>query len=283
VVIAIIAILIGLLLPAVQKVRESAARSKCQNNLKQLGLAFHNHESQFGAFPFGTQQRPGATGTVTSYWGHQILPFIEQDNVRNQYKFDLNFNHADNVAVAQTPVQVMVCPSVPERNRVSTNGAATDYVATYGVSTNLYTSGTVTYPNPAASGSPPGIIESAVNRRNMAVTITDGTSNTILLAESAGRPANWRIGVKQSGTVPGSSWNENNGALMRGYTTDGATQPGPCMIGCSNFYAVYSFHPGGANLLFGDGSVRFAPGSVTADLVAALITRIGGESLAPDF
>ncbi len=121
VVITIIAILIGLLLPAVQKVREAAARMKCSNNLKQLRLAFHNHESSFGTFPSGSATRavPGPPArTVVSYWGVQILPYIEQDNVRRLY----NFNAPENAAAVIIPMQIMVCPSVPEQNRVSTIG-----------------------------------------------------------------------------------------------------------------------------------------------------------------
>src|SRR5262245_3185965 len=91
VVIAILARLIGLLLPAVQKVREAAARLQCQNNLKQLGLAFHGHESAHGGFPAYTAQKIISLDPprrVVAYWGVQVLPYIEQDNVRALYNFD---------------------------------------------------------------------------------------------------------------------------------------------------------------------------------------------------
>lgn len=287
VVIAIIAILIGLLLPAVQKVREAAARAKCQNNLKQLGLAFHNHESGMGAFPSGSVTRvvPGPPQrTVVSYWGVQILPYIEQENVRNLYNFDFRFNEPENAAAVIIPIQTMICPSTPETDRVSTisttyRGAATDYQATVSVSANLYTSGTLSTPNPAGTGAPVGIISPGNNQPAKISSITDGTSNTILLAESAGRPVRWVPGrrFEPAANVPVSSWGEYNASIVRGYTTDGLTQPGPCMVNCSNFYSIYSFHTGGANVLYGDGSVRFLRANVAAENVAALITREGGE------
>jgi prepilin-type N-terminal cleavage/methylation domain-containing protein/prepilin-type processing-associated H-X9-DG protein len=287
VVIAIIAILIGLLLPAVQKVREAAARTKCQNNLKQLGLAFHNYESGFGAFPSGSTTRTIAgppTRTVVSYWGVEILPYIEQDNVRRLYNFDFNFNAPENAAAVQIPIQIMICPSVPEGNRFSVigttyRGAATDYQATVSVSANLYTSGIITTPNPAGTAAPVGIISPGNNQAATIALITDGTSNTMLLAEAAGRPARWVPGKRfePAATVPVCSWGEYNGSIMRGYTPDGISQPGPCMVNCSNFYSIYSFHTGGANILYGDGSVRFLRSSVNATTVAALVTRSGGE------
>lgn len=290
VVIAIIAILIGLLLPAVQKVREAAARMKCSNNLKQLGLAFHNHESGLGTFPSGSVTRVVAgppSRTVVSYWGVQILPYIEQDNVRSLYNFDFNFNAPENAAAVIIPIQIMICPSVPESNRVSTlgttyRGAAVDYQATVSVSANLYSSGVVTTPNPAGTGAPVGIISPGNNQPARIADITDGTSNTILLAESGGRPTRWLPGrrFEPAATVPVSSWGEYNGSIVRGYTPDGLNQPGPCMVNCSNFYSIYSFHSGGANVLYGDGSVRFLRSSVNANTVAALVTRAGGEVVA---
>src|SRR5262245_24423331 len=93
VVIAIIAILIGLLLPAVQKVREAANRMKCSNNLKQIGLGLHNHHDAMGEFPAARQQVLLPNGNIKVHsWTPHILPYVEQDNVFKMYRFDLNWD-----------------------------------------------------------------------------------------------------------------------------------------------------------------------------------------------
>lgn len=281
VVIAIIAVLIGLLLPAVQKVREAAARMQCSNNLRQLGLAFHNYHTTHERFPAGFTNSP-----ASAYWGVQILPYIEQENVRNNYDFTLAFNHANNQTIVQTPIKVMVCPSAPGGpSRLSVlagkNYAIADYAVPWGVQSSQYTNGFVSTPQPADTR---GVIVSTANTFCRLLEVTDGTSNTFLLIESAGRPENWRLGQKTANTVNLGGWAEANGFLVRGFRTDGtdthsSTAGGPCMINCNNFYSLYSFHPGGTNTLFADGSVRFVTQSATATTVAALITRAGGELL----
>jgi prepilin-type processing-associated H-X9-DG protein len=109
--------------------------------------------------------------------------------------------------------------------------------------------------------------------------IADGTSQTILLAEDAGRPRQWRAG--QPGpdqTVEGGPWAAvNSGIILQGSAPDGTTRPGPCAINCTNQREVYSFHPGGANAVFADGSVHFLPAGMSIRVLAALVTRAGGE------
>jgi prepilin-type N-terminal cleavage/methylation domain-containing protein len=293
VVIAIIAILIGLLLPAVQKIREAANRMKCSNSLKQLGLAFHNHESAYGYFPVATHARSvtiaGVTKTVNSYWGIQILPYIEQDNVRNQYNFDFNNRDQENKNVVAIPIKIMVCPSTPKQDRMSViggsspafSGAVGDYAATIAVWPTMYTNGFISHANPAGGTSTPwGIIGSTSLTAPARIgSVTDGTSNTILLAECSGRPDRWAAGkIDPSMQVTTSGWSEYNGFVVRGYQQDGTgTTGGPCMINCNNYLSLYGFHTGGVNVLNGDGSVRFLRSSVSATVVADAITRDGGE------
>ncbi len=109
--------------------------------------------------------------------------------------------------------------------------------------------------------------------------ITDGTSNTILLAEDAGRPRQWRVG--QAGpdqVIWGAPWAANlNRLRLRGATIDGVSRPGPCALNCSNDHEIYSFHPGGANTTFADGSVHFLKTGLDIRVLARLVTRAGGE------
>jgi prepilin-type N-terminal cleavage/methylation domain-containing protein len=115
VVIAIIAVLIGLLLPAVQKVRESAARLKCQNNLKQIGLALHNYHDTAQSFPPGINARIvqwwGEMGSPGWGWAAYLLPFVEQQNLFRTIRFDLSIADPANAAPRVTSVAIYLCPS----------------------------------------------------------------------------------------------------------------------------------------------------------------------------
>jgi prepilin-type N-terminal cleavage/methylation domain-containing protein/prepilin-type processing-associated H-X9-DG protein len=294
VVIAIIAILIGLLLPAVQKVREAAARIQCTNNLKQLGLAFHGFHDVNNRLP--TSTNVGA-GTPRSSAFTFILPFIEQDNLYRMYDFKQNWYDPANLPVSQTPLKILQCPSSPSPTRLdgkpeawSPLVAVTDYGITTHVAQRLVSAGYVPVAGPGAMPkNDPG---------PRLADVTDGLSNTIFVAESAGRPNLWQVG-KQIGTVPTSKVNGGGWARaatafsLEGSSADGTSFPGPCGINCTNgqnyqtypdaYYgtdgsgAIYAFHTGGANALFGDGSVHFLRQSINIQTLAALITRGGGE------
>src|SRR4051812_6508501 len=117
VVIAIIAVLIGLLLPAVQKVRAAAARMQCANNLKQIGLAMHNHESTYGYFPTSGAESAafGMTGVgfETMGWAYQLLPYVEQDNLHKigETSGPYNWNPTLGKAMVEVPVKTYLCPA----------------------------------------------------------------------------------------------------------------------------------------------------------------------------
>ncbi|WP_165252306.1 DUF1559 domain-containing protein [Paludisphaera soli] len=296
VVIAIIAVLIALLLPAVQAAREAARRMQCANNLRQLGLGMHNVHTAMNSFPMN-ETRP-----VTRYWGAQIIPYMEQVNLFNLYNIDVNYNTPPNSTAISYPLAVFMCPSTPESPRMNPAflavpgpgmdkwpAAAADYAASTGISSNLWAAPSVMNSGPPFSTD--GVLQgnNTAGRRNVA-EITDGTSNTILIVESAGRPQIWRAGLKK---VPGSGlttanssilcgWGEPNAFSIRGYDQGGVVNKGRCAVNCSNVYATYAFHPGGANILLADGSTRFIKETVAIETYAALLTRSGGEIISAD-
>jgi prepilin-type N-terminal cleavage/methylation domain-containing protein/prepilin-type processing-associated H-X9-DG protein len=287
VVIAIIAILIALLVPAVQKVREAAARTQCANNLKQIGLALHNYHDANKCFP------PGQTDSPKKHiWAAYILPYLEQANLVRGYNFNiLHWFEGTNQAIVVVQLQVMQCPSAPssrvedsanQRAGVTVPAACGDYGAIGNVDEALVQGGFIPGPLPAK---PNGVLV-AVNRTRIP-DITDGTSQTLMVGEIAGRPVQYVTGRKIV-TIPGSpvygaGWADwDNGFQIHGASADGMTQPGPCGVNCTNNKGLFSFHPGGVNTLFADGSVHFLRDDIGVTIVAALATRNGGEIIPGD-
>jgi prepilin-type N-terminal cleavage/methylation domain-containing protein/prepilin-type processing-associated H-X9-DG protein len=303
VVIAVIAILIGLLLPAVQKVRESAARAQCANNLKQVGLAVHNFHGANEHLP-GNLRNP-AVNTVRVRWTTYSLSYIEQDNVFRNYNQNVNWSDPANLPYTSRPLKLLQCPSVPLPDRQDYDPsignwnptvATGDYSGIYKVDPRLVALNIGVLPGD-------GIVDKTQKVRF--ADITDGLSNTIHVTESAGKPNLYRVG-KLVGTPPaaytqGGGWCRPASEIpsFAGSTPDGTTFPGTCAVNCTNglpvagypdaYYgtdglgAVSGFHPGGVNALLGDGSVRFIRSSVTVQTFAALVTRNGGETNAGDY
>jgi type II secretory pathway pseudopilin PulG len=300
IVIAIIAILIALLVPAVQKVREAAARTQCQNNLKQIGLAMHSFHDDNKAFPPGyVASGPyidGATDTSPGWgWATFTLPYLEQSNVHRQLNL---YQPIQNSPAIQTMLPVFLCPSdltppgpfpVPDAfgNTVCLAGP-TSYAASCG--------------NDASDTRDP--TGNGVFYRNSQIRIAnirDGTSQTILVGERAWANAN---GV-WAGAIPG-------GVLMRGQSNQclpnipGAWYPSSTVAqahahmnnalsdpdGSAGMDDFSSMHTGGSFFLFGDGSVHFvrsvsadnSDGTYTPDGLSfqALATRSGGELIVQD-
>jgi prepilin-type N-terminal cleavage/methylation domain-containing protein/prepilin-type processing-associated H-X9-DG protein len=282
VVIAIIAVLIGLLVPAVQKVRETANRVACSNNLKQLGLALHTFHDTHRQLPPGRTRGPfpqaGVTAAVVHSWTPYLLPYIEQPGLALLYRWDKNHYAPENQPVASVQLKIMQCPSA-EPDRVETadvwsyggRGACGDYAATELIDPALVSMGLVD----RVANSQGVLTENYMTRLT---DITDGAANTILLGEDAGRPKLWlagRPGPEQD--VSGGPWTGGaNTIIVRGSTSDGAFL-GSCALNCSNWRQVYSFHPGGANAVFADGSVHFLKAGMDIRILARLVTRAGGE------
>jgi prepilin-type N-terminal cleavage/methylation domain-containing protein/prepilin-type processing-associated H-X9-DG protein len=298
VVIAIIGVLIGLLLPAVQKAREAANRISCENNLKQIGLALHNFHDTYKHLPGNV--RPSATNTVRVRWVTFLLPFFEQGNVYQAYHFDKNWSDPLNLPLTSQALKILQCPSSPDSERldylpenpVTPIVATGDYAGLYGVDPELVTLG-------LAAEASEGMISKTKNIRF--ADVVDGLSNTLHVTESAGKPTLWQ-GRQQIGTPPdlrvnGGAWSRPGTEipLLRGSSADGTVFPGPVAVNATNgqqetvypdpFYgvdgtgAVYGFHPGGVNALFVDGSVHFINQNIDIRAFAALVTRAGGEVL----
>jgi prepilin-type N-terminal cleavage/methylation domain-containing protein/prepilin-type processing-associated H-X9-DG protein len=286
VVIAIIAILIGLLVPAVQKVREAASRMQCASNLHNIGLALHNFHDTYKGFPPGTALGPfprlGVPAGATHGSWPFLLPFLEQKPLQDRYRFDLDNTDPWNLEVGLTLVRVLQCPSADQDLRPAPLApglaACTDYAPTQGVNPILAQGGWAD-----VVGNYQGIM--VVNSMTRMGDVQDGTANTILVTEDAGRNRRWRAG-RQLETPPyhgGGPWYSRWNAIeIQGSTPDGSSKPGPCALNCTNNGEVYSFHPTGANALFADGSVHFLNANIDIRILARLITRAGGELVPAD-
>ncbi|AWM41425.1 putative major pilin subunit [Gemmata obscuriglobus] len=282
VVIAIIAILIGLLLPAVQKVREAAARMSCQNNLKQFGLAIHNYaNTNDNKFP-ATRVTVGGDAKFRA-WTPLALPYVEQDNVAKQWNFTVKWNQGTNLPVSQTSFKLFKCPSAPDSRRQGTYGALGlgDYGTMNAVRRRFYTANSI--PNFPVAGTAAGDEANGAMAKvtdTPIVGVTDGTSNTILLAEDAGRPNLFQKGKDLgTNTADGHGWADPDGVgiSLDGVQANLVTTGGTCFINCTNDSEVYAFHSGGTNVLMGDGSVRFIREGISAATFAALVTASAGD------
>jgi prepilin-type N-terminal cleavage/methylation domain-containing protein/prepilin-type processing-associated H-X9-DG protein len=305
VVIAIIGILVALLLPAIQAAREAARRTQCVNNLKQMGLAILNYESSRRCFPRGrwnliptdtgkhnVVDRPTAKSN-DACWTVVVLPYAEEQNIASQYDLKKEWFHTDNRTAVSYPLKIFVCPSVPEQSRSDTTftssmqPAAGDYGCINGVGSAAWNFHPElgTYPGNISGGEDNpkviGVMTKALLRSPCRFKdIIDGTSKTILIAETAGRPDQYfdgRLGNSAGLIVPvdaGTGWADPDS----GFTLN--TQP---VINHSNNGEIYAFHPGGAQFCFADGSTRFISSSLDTVIGIALVTRAGDEIIPNDF
>jgi prepilin-type N-terminal cleavage/methylation domain-containing protein/prepilin-type processing-associated H-X9-DG protein len=339
VVIAIIGILIALLLPAVQKVREAANRTQCTNNLKQMGIALHGYHDTWQSFPYGASDDYGDnSGDWQSLpWGVYILPFLEQQNLYRKFNVATlsgengaqmwnnqlpstvgltwtfnnppnNTDNADpNVNPAATSLKVYRCPASPnigvptyrdtwsntycgytDINCQPVAGSGTwtvaisDYIACSGVTGGMR--GTYGLNNVSDEN---GILND--NKGVRIAQVVDGLSNTWLVGEQGGAPNIWVSGPTLFDSPPfnkgisicGAGWaDETNGdkwLVGNDYNGLNPGGHGPCTINCANAAGYFAFHTGGANFLYGDGSVRFVQQSLNTKI--ALLSLMFADAL----
>ena len=346
--ISIIAVLIALLLPAVQAAREAARRAQCTNNMKQIGLALHNYESSFGAFPPGgiaDESRAGIWGGAGSNnvasWRALVIPQMEGGAIYNAINFNLSLNNSTSSSAQWTALMTIntswLCPSDdnyqgvgdgfrassgpwgqypngsmpnnPFTNQPETRVPISNYAGSFG---DNYAIGALTgsqnpwetYPYPptlavgqirigwpgfwgtnfnATLGRPGGQLRGMFCYRNAGIgpvtiaSITDGTSNTLMVGE-----------MLPSQAADSNFWNHNGCTLGTTIPINWQTLRAPASgtaFGSADWQNRFSYaskgakskHPGGANFLFGDGSVHFLKNSIALTTYCALGSRNGGE------
>ncbi len=304
VVIAIIAVLVGLLLPAVQKVREAAARMSCSNNLKQLALGCHNYHSSFNQFPYSQN---ADADTSFAGWIPMLFPYIEQPSQIVPYTHAANPSYAawtigfKNIAVPENiPIKTLICPTDGTTVDDSNSDGMTNYLAITAPQTDSRDGSDSNmagvffyayhYPIGQTTALEAAGIPATMNGGTTITSITDGTSNTIMIGERPPDHVNdwgaWAYGEQDS------SLGIANGNLFVN-TSDG--HGNACPVGpqypqpaysqapftgqqtqCDDNH-FWSKHTGGMNVAFADGSIHFLTWSISTTLWAALATKAGGE------
>jgi prepilin-type processing-associated H-X9-DG protein len=255
VVLAILAILIGLLLPAVQKVRQAAARIQCSNNIKQIILAIHNCHDTYNKFPPLAGHFPTDKGQGTAFF--YVLPFIEQDNLYTSAQVEQGLFSVWNNGVYSKEIKTYLCPEDPS------GGVGRRYEDWLALSN--YAANFLVFGNRA---------ENNLQGASRIASITDGLSNTIFFAERYqlcnGTPMGW-------GYAGESAW-----APAFAYLSAGKFQERPAQMDC-DATLPQGVHPGGINVGLGDGSVRFVSSNLSLLTWSAACTPDGGEVLGPDW
>jgi prepilin-type N-terminal cleavage/methylation domain-containing protein len=295
VVIGIIGILAAVILPAVNAAREAGRRTTCQNNIRQIALATLSYENQFKKLPPGR----AANGLPPRGFYSWILPNLEETTVASRYNNKLAWNDPQNQPASDVTIPLFLCATVGEER-----GAITDYSPVLGVSANVHQAvwqGEQRHPSQPGVMDPVrlfGIILETDERRS--AKVTDGMSKTVLLAECAGRPQYYIRGLAGQGSVQGR-WASPQSNLRVSVSaalpppsipypleSDGTPKKiPPAMMNFINGFAaeqgnhpgpeIYSFHSGGANLAFGDATVRFISDSISEETLLYILTAQDGD------
>jgi len=312
VVIAIIAILIALLLPAVQQAREAARRTQCKNNMKQLGLALHNYHDVNRCFPPARLSTNPKYGQMVA-----LLPYFEQGALASKFDVNATAGFAApvNQPVANTRVTMIRCPSSPVdnvikmRNSSSTGSSYGAFITATGSTTDPNDPAIMTgWPSDywvshainsssysMAYGAGKSVLPIMAGVNPQMRDVTDGLSNTIMVSEHAGydqhyvKGVGWPMPATDVTLDQPGAWGTWLGwcafqiqtypsYTAATYPTGSSTPSGVgCTINCNNSQGVFGFHPGGAHVLLGDGSVRMLAEGMSNVVLMGLASRNGGE------
>lgn len=295
----------GLLTPLLVAGHQDAARAQCTDNLRNLGqgvLAYErvNRELPNGWYgPNFSADNP----SVYSGWGARLLPYIDQDDLYRRYSWQHHYYAPENQAVIATPLSVFQCPSAPaDRLMVGlTNIQTNETFADRKAATSDYNipRGYMEYEQPRIDNRVPSALMGLTNDGAQRVCaqiiprlnlVTDGLSTSIMLTEQGGRPDYYVKRAKQedasrifhAGFIgPWAGWGSN---WARCGTPDGSREfkgVSDCLINCNNGFGIYSFHEGGANAVFMDGSVRFLNENIEPLVLFSLLSRAGAENVSP--
>ncbi|MES2790619.1 MAG: DUF1559 domain-containing protein [Planctomycetota bacterium] len=282
VVIAIIAVLIALLLPAVQQAREAARRSQCKNNMKQLGLALHNYHDTMNILPYGCHADQSGHS-----WCLYILPYIDQANVYNKWVFNCNY-YGNNALLRRSPQPALMCPSDTAQIWWDQNPLY-NYAVCLGTTNNAHTSplnGVNWAPGAfdvtdGSGGSPNFCLNIPGPKTYRLRDMTDGTSNTIFMAEVRQGQVNQDIRglawyAPFAGFTTNIGPNSSSPDVMGGFCNNQPNLGMPC-VGGATALSARSRHTGGVHTLLGDGAVRFISNNINLPTWQALSTIQAGE------
>jgi prepilin-type N-terminal cleavage/methylation domain-containing protein/prepilin-type processing-associated H-X9-DG protein len=283
VVIAIIAVLIGLLLPAIQKVRETAFRLSCKNNLHQIGLALHSYHDRMNGLPPGYQTNVAADNSDLGPgwgWAAFLLDDLEQGNLKQQIRFDRQISDPANAQVRVTAIPTFVCPAEVKGGTFTVVDAGGNPVCDVARGCYVAMNGVLGVSGDAFDNN--GVF--LRNRSMRFGDITDGLSNTLFVGErcTSMSSTTW-TGAVTNGVVPAVRYPdaadqlanaEAASALVLSHGSRDHLPNNPLVFDAD---ATASFHSLGVNFLFGDGSVHPINNSISGTIYEALLTRAGGE------
>ena len=315
-VVVLLLLLIGLTLPALVRLRQTAADTRCEDQLRKIGTACHDYAFIHGGFPPSRiSKNNDAAAYVPPNTGRgsvliTLLPHLGQEAIYDRYRRDRDWCDPVNTStgVLESVIENYRCPAAPgprfetvpvdgktkylvgftfpyveEHIREPFTGFVSDYATLVQVRVEKgKTAVGLGLVEGYSVDHPPGFGAMRQNVLTPLSSIRDGMSQTTLFSELSGRPSEYYQGpiVKENSYIDDSIWASHDFRIyVNGTDATGRKKGGPCVINCNNRRDIFSFHPGGANILFADGRVKFVRDTLTAQTLAYLVTANGGESI----